>query len=370
MTRYCAAFSCKNRDTGAAREERKPSFYPFPLHDMERLERWLRNMKRGSWIPTKHHYLCSDHFTPDSFDVRWGIRYLKPNAIPTVFCATQNLQERDHSKHSRQIKEQESEEISEIIELNSLSGPSESYSPIITPTTLEATLEKSIELHLQHNKCTLKMAPVENIECDTFSSLENLLNSSAIPMQHSKLEQFLESEDTGSTKEDSPENSVSLIEVNSVDIQQTNENSLLFSASTQTIEQFNTNEDSVITIIVPAKCSEEPSSVASSIASQLLIKLENAELGESFCKDMDSGAEVLQTEHSYCRQDIDKDRLWQKIAVLHSKITVLEVQERKTLSRLRSLEALIGQLKQENLLSEEKLRIVENCFTTFEVTMI
>nr|XP_033814464.1 THAP domain-containing protein 5 isoform X2 [Geotrypetes seraphini] len=343
----------------------------FPLHDMERLERWLQNMKRGSWVPTKHHYLCSDHFTPDSFDIRWGIRYLKPNAVPTVFCATQNIQERDHSKQDLKIKERKSEKISEIIELNSVSGPSESYSPIKIPTTIEATLEKSIKLHLQPNKHTLKMAPVENIECGTFSSLVNLLNSSALPRQHTKLDQSLESKDTGSIIEDSPENSVSLIEVSSVDIQQTNENSLLFSASTQTIEQFNTTEDSIITIILPAKCFEDPSSVASSIASpQQLVKLENSEFGESFCKDMDSGSEVLQIEHSYCRQNVDKDRLWQKIAILHSKITVLEVQERKTLSRLRSLEALIGQLKQENLLSEEKLRIVENCFTTFEVTMI
>ena len=59
----------------------------FPLHDKERLEKWLRNMKRDAWTPSKHQLLCSDHFTPDSLDVRWGIRYLKHTAVPTIFSS-------------------------------------------------------------------------------------------------------------------------------------------------------------------------------------------------------------------------------------------------------------------------------------------
>lgn len=59
----------------------------FPLHDKERLEKWLRNMKRDDWTPSKHQLLCSDHFTPDSLDVRWGIRYLKHTAVPTIFSS-------------------------------------------------------------------------------------------------------------------------------------------------------------------------------------------------------------------------------------------------------------------------------------------
>ncbi|XP_029470855.1 THAP domain-containing protein 5 isoform X3 [Rhinatrema bivittatum] len=374
MTRYCAAFSCKSRGGRGIKEERKLSFYPFPLHDTQRLEKWLRNMKRGSWVPSKHHYLCSDHFTPDSFDVRWGITYLKPNAIPTVFCATQEFKKRDYFKYKLQMKEQEpEEEISETIELNSLCKSSEPYFTKNPGTIEELNIRAETsclrsELHLQHNEPTLKLASFASIENGMFSSsLENLLNSSTTPMECTKSDHFLESKNTANITEDSIENPISLLEVSSMDIQQTNKNSVLFNTSTKTIEQFNTKENSVITIIVPTEFSEEPSLVASSIASpqQQLVKLENAEFKESIWKDMDSGAEVLQTEHSYCRHYIYRDHLWQKIAKLHSKITVLEVQERKTLSRLKSLEALIGQLKQENLLSEEKLRIVKNCFTTF-----
>lgn len=49
-------------------------------------------MKRDSWVPSKYQFLCSDHFTPDSLDVRWGIRYLKQTAIPTIFSLPEDNQ--------------------------------------------------------------------------------------------------------------------------------------------------------------------------------------------------------------------------------------------------------------------------------------
>jgi len=158
----------------------------------------------------------------------------------------------------------------------------------------------------------------------------------------------------------------------SVEVQPASENAVLLSTVTQTIEQFSGSEESVIAIIVPAESPEEPETVNSSFLpiKQEFLDTEETETDESAYMNAYGGNEVLQTEHSYCKQDIDRDHLWQKISKLHSKITLLEMQEVKTLGRLRSLEALIGQLKQENLLSEEKLKIVENSFTTLEVTMI
>lgn len=66
--------------------------FRFPLHDKERLEKWLKNMKRDSWMPSKYQFLCSDHFTPDSLDIRWGIRYLKQTAVPTIFSLPEDNQ--------------------------------------------------------------------------------------------------------------------------------------------------------------------------------------------------------------------------------------------------------------------------------------
>ncbi|XP_030075387.1 THAP domain-containing protein 5 isoform X2 [Microcaecilia unicolor] len=42
-------------------------------------------MKREHWMPSKYQHLCSDHFTPSCFEWRWGVRYLKADAVPTVF---------------------------------------------------------------------------------------------------------------------------------------------------------------------------------------------------------------------------------------------------------------------------------------------
>lgn len=98
--------------------------------------------------------------------------------------------------------------------------------------------------------------------------------------------------------------------------------------------------------------------------------MEDIDVDDPLYEDVDYETEVLQIEHSYCRQDINKEHLWQKVSKLHSKITLLELQEQQTLGRLKSLETLIRQLKQENWLSEENVKIIENHFTTYEVTMI
>uniref|UniRef100_A0A3Q3GMT3 THAP-type domain-containing protein n=1 Tax=Kryptolebias marmoratus TaxID=37003 RepID=A0A3Q3GMT3_KRYMA len=57
----------------------------FPLQDPVRLQRWLRNMGREDWTPSRHQYVCHQHFSPSCFRVRWGIRYLEGDAVPTLF---------------------------------------------------------------------------------------------------------------------------------------------------------------------------------------------------------------------------------------------------------------------------------------------
>ncbi|XP_074990624.1 THAP domain-containing protein 8 isoform X2 [Calonectris borealis] len=42
-------------------------------------------MRQENWVPTRHQHLCSDHFEPSCFQYRWGVRYLRPDAVPTIF---------------------------------------------------------------------------------------------------------------------------------------------------------------------------------------------------------------------------------------------------------------------------------------------
>ncbi|NXP25703.1 THAP5 protein, partial [Scytalopus superciliaris] len=386
MPRYCAATRCKNRGGQSARDQRKLSFYPFPLHDKERLEKWLRNMKRDSWTPSKHQLLCSDHFTPDSLDVRWGIRYLKHTAVPTIFSSPDDEEEDSAQNSPQEIQRQDPEETNVVSEKASvpLEPCAPKKNPVITEN-VEAEAEVvgstafSKPLHVQN----LHLQNVDDFQAETVildgSSEQHIHQPNPVLMAaavHSMEATSVHTsvEDPGGctatvlqfTDPDyGIENPVPHV-VCSGEVQPTSEDAVLLSTVTQSIEQFSGSEESVIAIIVPAESPEEPEIVNSSFLAveEEFLDTEETEMIEY------SGSEILQTEHSYCKKDIDRDHLWQKISNLHSKITLLEMQEIKTLGRLRSLEAFIGQLKQENQLSEEKLKTVENCFTTLEVTMI
>ncbi|NWZ61608.1 THAP5 protein, partial [Acrocephalus arundinaceus] len=402
MPRYCAATRCKNRGGQSAKDQRKLSFYPFPLHDKERLEKWLRNMKRDSWTPSKHQLLCSDHFTPDSLDVRWGIRYLKNTAVPTIFSSPDD-EEKDSSQNSpQQVQKEDQEETNAVSE--KVSVPLEPCSPKKNPLIAQNVEEKaevvcltalskpleiqnlqlpdeggfqadsiildgSCKQYIHQPNPVLMTAAVQSMEpASVHTSTEDSGGCTATVLQFTDCDYLNSSlklnSALGSVTDYAIENSVPHV-VCSGEVQ-ASEDSVLLSTVTQTIEQFSGSEESVIAIIMPAESPEEPERVNSSF---LPVKEEFLDIEETDVIEYD-GNEILQTEHSYCRQDIDRDHLWQKISKLHSKITLLEMQEVKTLGRLRSLEALIRQLKQENLLSEEKLKMVENYFTTLEVTMI
>ncbi|XP_072509128.1 THAP domain-containing protein 5 [Notamacropus eugenii] len=400
MPRYCAAFSCKNR-RGRNNKDRKLSFYPFPLHDKERLEKWLRNMKRDTWVPSKYQFLCSDHFTPDSLDIRWGIRYLKQTAVPTIFSLPEDSQEKDHGKNKPQKKKAEdereiclmikSEELSaemepkknvlstenfngstDLLYSSSLSEPLQKDKPPVSSMENShngtLTINSAIPQHIEKPKPVLETAVVQDVEVSSFhTSLENLLNTTAATLNVSNPEHVHLSVEPSNVIETAIDH-LSNPDITDISVS-TQENTVLLSTITQTIEELNTEEESVITILVPAE-SSKPSTSSFMPAEEESIDMEDVDVEDSLYDDTDYGIEVLQTEHSYCRQDINRELLWQKVTKLHSKITLLELQEQQTLGRLKSLETLIGQLKQENLLSEEKLKIVENCFTTFEVTMI
>ncbi|NXC36834.1 THAP5 protein, partial [Campylorhamphus procurvoides] len=356
----------------------------FPLHDKERLEKWLRNMKRDSWTPSKHQLLCSDHFTPDSLDVRWGIRYLKHTAVPTIFSSSDD-EEKDSAQHSPQeIQRQDPEETNVVSEKAPI--PLEPCAPKKNPVIAQnvkgeaevvCSAAFSKPLHVQN----LQLQNEDDFQAETIifdSSSKQHINQ---PILMAAAVHSMETTSVHTSVKDPEGCTATVLQFTDPDctienpvphvvcpgeVQPTSEDAVLLSTVTQSIEQFSGSEESVIAIIMPDESPEEPEIVNSSF---LAVNEESLDTEETEMIEY-GGSEILQTEHSYCKQDVDRDHLWQKISKLHSKITLLEMQEIKTLGRLRSLEALIGQLKQENQLPEEKLKTVENCFTTLEVTMI
>uniref|UniRef100_A0A8C8R774 THAP domain containing 8 n=1 Tax=Pelusios castaneus TaxID=367368 RepID=A0A8C8R774_9SAUR len=90
MPKYCRAPNCSNSAGQRRAAGERLSFYRFPLHNPERLQQWLSQMNQEKWVPTRYQHLCSEHFTPSCFEYRWGVRYLKPDAVPTIFQRSEN----------------------------------------------------------------------------------------------------------------------------------------------------------------------------------------------------------------------------------------------------------------------------------------
>ncbi|XP_070278712.1 peroxynitrite isomerase THAP4 isoform X1 [Myotis yumanensis] len=93
MVICCAAANCSNRQGKG--EKRAVSFHRFPLKDSKRLIQWLKAVQRDNWTPTKYSFLCSEHFTKDSFSKRLEDqhRLLKPTAVPSIFHLTEKKRE-------------------------------------------------------------------------------------------------------------------------------------------------------------------------------------------------------------------------------------------------------------------------------------
>ncbi|KAG6922721.1 THAP domain containing 4, partial [Chelydra serpentina] len=101
MVICCAAVNCSNRQGKVHRGA--VSFHRFPLKDSKRLIQWLKAVQRDNWTPTKYSFLCSEHFTKDSFSKRLEDqhRLLKPTAVPTIFQLTEKKDDNQDYVKSR-----------------------------------------------------------------------------------------------------------------------------------------------------------------------------------------------------------------------------------------------------------------------------
>ncbi|KAE8615835.1 hypothetical protein XENTR_v10008631 [Xenopus tropicalis] len=318
-------------------------------------------MKQNKWYPTKHQVLCSDHFTPDSFSMRWGIRYLKPNAIPTIFSFTNNSQDTSELDVSTKEGMQDDAEIDTDTLMSHVFCPNVTNKlnhgfdrdKYIDSDCKEVHLKNTMNgIIISDSKATDLYFPNSDYEiqaqlmtssksCQTSS--ENVIVSSVEDLicQNNQVCFELQT-DQNYVTENVQEDHYSNVQ----------KETLSLGLVKQSSKQMAADKNSVLTLIVPGGLAGNVISNNHQFTSLEKLGFEN---------DAQSTSEILESEHSYCRQTTDRHYLWQKIAKLQSKIAVLEVQENATLSRLKSLESLITQLKQENLLSDEKLKILENC---------
>ncbi|XP_008296283.1 THAP domain-containing protein 5 [Stegastes partitus] len=331
MPRYCAVKVCRNRGGTASRQDNKRiSFYPFPLQDKPRLQKWVDNMRRAEWTPSRHQYLCSEHFTEDCFDIRWGIRYLKNTAIPTIFPSVEDGGEKKATSIKTSSKVRPN--ISDIdTEPKGFDSPL-SKRPLILSRTCKKVQSSTANSTVQeHTEMILELPLVSEIQTATC-------------------------ETTGDTGMPAA-------------------SCLALSPSSEPHSTEQT--ESAVTVL----CCEPLGTLSDREANVDAVALQAA-LGQAFSfvpvemvKDKPTGCFLEETgpsdgehisvyEHSYCRPDTDKDELWSKILSLHAKILELDRREENTMAKIRALENEIALLKRDGAVFKEKQKVLEDCISS------
>ncbi|KAK2858905.1 hypothetical protein Q5P01_003525 [Channa striata] len=338
MPRYCAVKACRNRGGSASRPENKRiSFYPFPLHDKPRLQKWVDNMKREEWTPSRHQYLCSEHFTEDSFDIRWGIRYLKSTAIPTVFPSGADDGEKKLAIIKRIPK-------AKPLEIHTPDEPTKFDSPLSKrPLILSRTCKK-------FQSRTTNNIPAGNTEI----IFELPLISDTGISCHASLSEM----------------QAAACEIPG-DIGMPARSSL---SSTKCSESHSEDQtDSTVTVLccdsVGSFCDAEVRVDAAAFQEALgqafsfvPVEMVRNEPTDCFLEERgpSEGEHISVYEHSYCRPDTDKDQIWTKILSLHAKILELDRREESTMAKIHALETEIALLKRDGAVFKEKQKVLED----------
>ncbi|XP_038159820.1 THAP domain-containing protein 5-like isoform X1 [Cyprinodon tularosa] len=320
MPRYCAVKLCRNRGGTLSKQHNKRiSFYPFPLQDKPRLQKWVNNMRRGEWTPSRHQYLCSEHFSEDCFDIRWGIRYLKNTAIPTLFPSTGNDCENKVSLQSPKD-----------------GLPSETKDSESVPTKIALVLRKTYpetQPDLNDNTVTKQSPTLLKVP---------LLPESAISCPSSLLETCTT---VCQVTLDSGVSAASCLTSSISSEEQTDSIVELFGC--ETLGPSSTNKKHIGGISFQSQQNLE----------SIKDKHPGSILEETRLSD---GEHTLVHEHSYCRPDTDKDEQLTKILSLHAKILELGRREESTVAKIHCLENEIVLLKRDEAVFREKQKILED----------
>ncbi|XP_043964818.1 THAP domain-containing protein 5-like [Gambusia affinis] len=315
MPRYCAEKLCRNRGGTSSKQDKKISFYPFPLQDKTRLQKWVNNMRRGEWTPSRHQYLCSEHFTEDCFDIRWGIRYLKNTAFPTLFPSVENECE-DKVTLQRSPKAK---------------SPSQAEDFERDTTRMPLILRKMHPPVKEESAMLLKVPLFQESEITSQSSL---------PETHTTV-----CEVTG----DSGVSAMPCLTPAMCSEEQTD--SIVTVLCCETLGPHSSN----------AHCASFAADQSQTFRFVPVGSMRDKSLG-SFAEETEPSdrEHVLVHEHSYCRPDTDKDELWSKIVNLHAKILELDRREESTVAKIHTLENEISLLKRDGAVFKEKQKILED----------
>ncbi|XP_030237907.1 THAP domain-containing protein 5 [Gadus morhua] len=401
MPKYCSVPSCK---TDATNENKRKSYYKFPLHDYERLQQWLRNMGREGWMPSRHQYICHEHFTESSFKVSWGIRYLEHNAVPTIFRSSEKR--KDVELDEKKCKYRRSNrnlrvalpDLSEDTERYNIMDTLHFYDMNVDPSQSETTL--LVEAHeYPESLGGLKTDPpaetfdmhavlyhtVEGLTClNTEGNAEVLVVSDFSEVQEQQVNGFTNGQELPTADATltltSPCLPLKYLPSGGVDESSTADRDQV----TQVIAYFETIPN-VLTVngqfsppppetVLSSALGFKPIASTVPIVSKYLHPLptslgtgvgtmdaEEEDNGEK--PNVDCSTKEQLEEHCYFRSSrLSKEQLEAVVSELQRKVTVLQQRHRRHLDKLLGLESTVSQLRQDNLLHEERLQLLEKAY--------
>lgn len=294
-------------------------------------------MKREDWTPSRHQYLCSEHFTEDCFDIRWGIRYLKNTSIPTLFPSAED----DGEKKVTTVKRNPKGKASSSDHETDVAGcdPPLGKRPLIlssAPKDLQSsttdgtfTEQAQVILELPLASDTVTSCLSNRLELQTAAC--EIAGESGFP--------------TASCLAQSPCSEADC---------ENQEDSTVTVLCCEPLGPFSDGEANI----------DVPGLQAALGQAFSFVPIETVKNKPSECFLVERGPvdeeHISLCEHSYCRPDTNKDQLWRKILSLHAKILELDHREETTVAKIRELENEITLLKRDGAVFKEKEKVLED----------
>uniref|UniRef100_W5NC99 Serine/threonine-protein phosphatase n=1 Tax=Lepisosteus oculatus TaxID=7918 RepID=W5NC99_LEPOC len=362
MPKYCTAPNCGN-SAGHPNPDKKISFYKFPLHDPPRLRQWLANMRREEWTPSRYQHLCSEHFTPSCFHLRWGIRYLASDAVPTQLYAIAVDPSRPLLLDAGQL----GQVVQTVLPVPLLEGQGDAGGSF--PVTL---FQRAGEGPGERAEVA---APSEGEEEDPRSAIPgesrdasagDALGQAGTPpsscpglvVENVAFETLV---DASPVLEDEPGLQI-------IAYFETIPNATVVPAPSQpsppappdTVLSSALCPPIVSTVPIVSKHTPSPGSLVLTLEKleSAAREEEGAEEGPRAGDSVDSQGKQLE-EHRYHRNGLSKEQLEAIVVELQKKVKVLQQRHRRHLEKLMGLESTVAQLTHSNLLSEERLQLLE-----------
>lgn len=363
MPKNCSVPNCRT-----APGDRK-RFYKFPLHDPERLDLWLRNMGRNNWTPSQHQYICHQHFAPSNFKACWGVRYLKNTAVPTLFQKEKVVGDK-RSKWCRTNNHQSLKRLGPVTEAVGAQLGSSLQSEEICEFGAQDPCQQDMDPPTLKDQ---QMTLLQTI--DDFSTVgegtEMVLLSADQDMHGSSTSG--QTDVQGVDMEDLTCAIVDFSNVYEVDL---TPDIACFEVipslfSSQTPQLTFVPETVLSSALSPQPITSTVPIVSKHVQSSKDDKSPETEEEEEddVRQDSSSFEHQQQVEHCYHKNSVSKEQLEATVVDLQRKVKILQQRHSRHLDELQELEKTVGQLRQSNLVYEERLQLLERAYLQANVAI-